>query len=89
VEKSVLTVRGERSWSPEEGDEIVVTERPQGVFSRQLHLGEGLDADRVEASYERGVLTVRLPVAEAAKPRKVAISTGGGPRAIEATSHAA
>ena len=89
VEKNVLTVRGERSWSPEEGDDVVVTERPQGLFSRQLYLGQGLDADRVEATYEHGVLTVRLPVAEAAKPRKVAITTGGGQTAIGAGSQAA
>lgn len=89
VEKNVLTVRAERSWQPQEGEEIVVSERPQGTFSRQLYLGEGLDSEHVEASYEAGVLTVRLPVAEQAKPRKVAITTGGGQKAIEASAQAA
>ena len=89
VEKNVLTVRAQRSWEPQEGEEIVVAERPQGVFSRQLYLGDGLDADHIQASYEAGVLTVHLPVAEQAKPRKVEITTGGGQKAIEAGAQAA
>jgi HSP20 family protein len=77
VEKNVLTVRAERSgsWGPDA--ELVVAERPQGSFTRQLFLAETLDTDRVEASYEAGVLTVTIPVAEAAKPRRVEI--GGQP----------
>jgi HSP20 family protein len=91
VEKNVLTVRAERSWPRTEGQEIVVSERPQGTFSRQLFLGESLDADRIAADYRNGVLTLRLPVAEAAKPRKVEIQAGDGngdskPEAISATS---
>ena len=78
VEKNVLTVSAERRWQPTNGDEIVVTERPQGTFSRQLFLGEGLDPERIEASYDNGVLTVWVPVAERAKPRKVEISSGHG-----------
>ena len=78
VEKNVLTVSAERRWQPTNGDEIVVTERPQGAFSRQLFLGEGLDPEHIEASYDNGVLTVSVPVAERAKPRKVEISSGNG-----------
>ena len=89
VEKNVLTVRAERSWQGQEGEQVVVSERPQGVFTRQLFLGEGLDSDHIEATYENGVLTVRMPVAEQAKPRKVEITAGGGQKAIEATSQAA
>ncbi|MDQ4069642.1 MAG: Hsp20/alpha crystallin family protein [Actinomycetota bacterium] len=89
VEKNVLTVRAERSWPAQEGEQVVVSERPQGVFTRQIYLGEGLDADHIEASYDAGVLTVRLPVAEQAKPRKVAITSGGGQKAIEASAQAA
>lgn len=85
VEKDVLTVRAERNWRPQEGDEVLVSERPQGSFTRQLFLGEGLDSDRIEARYEQGVLTVTIPVAERAKPRKVAVATGGA-AAVEATS---
>src|SRR5947208_1831416 len=77
VEKNVLTVKAERAWEPKEGDEVVVAERPRGTFSRQLFLGETLDTDHIEANYDKGVLTVRIPVAEAAKPRKVAIGAAG------------
>ena len=73
VEKNVLTVRAERgaSWGAEA--ELIVAERPQGSFSRQIFLAEALDSDRIEAHYDAGVLTVRIPVAEAAKPRRVSI----------------
>ena len=91
VEKNVLTVKAERNWQRPEGAEIVASERPQGSFTRQLFLGEALDVDRLEASYEHGVLTVTVPVAEQAKARKVAIGAGHGPGngkagAIEAQS---
>ena len=87
VERNVLTVRAERRWRREEGDEVLAAERPQGTFSRQLFLGESLDPDRIEASYEQGVLTLHIPVAEQAKPRRVTIA-GGGQQAttVEATS---
>ena len=78
VEKDVLTVSAERQWRPTEDQQVIAAERPQGRFSRELFLGEGLDTDRIEARYDNGVLTVTLPVAERAKPRKVAISSGGG-----------
>lgn len=84
VEKNVLTVTAERAWPREEGQDVIVSERAQGKFSRQLFLGEGLDTERVEASYDNGVLTVTIPVAEQAKPHKVQISAGGGKaKAIE------
>src|SRR5918996_6027292 len=87
VEKNVLTVTAERSFPRGEGDEVVVAERPQGKFSRQLFLGESLDADRIRANYEQGVLTLHIPVAEKAKPRKVEVTTGGEP-AVEVLSSA-
>jgi HSP20 family protein len=65
---------------------VVASERPQGTFNRQLFLGEGLDPEKVEASYENGVLTVTIPVAEQAKPRKVEISAGTGAKTIEASA---
>jgi HSP20 family protein len=78
VEKNVLTVSAERArqWG-DDVEEVVVSERPVGSFSRQLFLGETLDADRIQASCDNGVLTLRIPVAEAAKPRKVEISSTG------------
>ena len=74
IERNVLTVAAERQWEVSEEQEVVASERPQGRFSRQLFLGESLDAERVEARYENGVLTVTIPVAEQAKPRRVQIS---------------
>ena len=89
VEKNVLTVSAERTrhWG-DEAEEVVVSERPVGRFNRQLFLGETLDSERIQASCENGVLTLRIPVAEAAKPRKVEISStgNGGSQAIPAQS---
>jgi HSP20 family protein len=76
AEKNVLTVRAERNWPPREGQEVVVAERPQGTFTRQLFLGESLDVDRITATYDQGVLTLVVPVAEQAKPRRVEIAEG-------------
>ena len=90
VEKNVLTVSAERSWQPADGQEVVASERPQGKFSRQLFLGESLDAEHIEAGYDNGVLTITVPVAEQAKPRKVQISAGNGhAKAIETSSASA
>ncbi|MCL5947675.1 MAG: Hsp20/alpha crystallin family protein [Actinobacteria bacterium] len=88
VEKNVLTVAAERRGLEEEDSEVLVNERPTGKFTRQLFLGEGLDTSKVEASYDKGVLRVLIPVAEQAKPRKVQIATGGsnGSTPIEAGS---
>lgn len=76
VERNMLTVKAERRPSAGENSEVVIAERPTGSFSRQLFLGETLDTDRIDASYEAGVLRLRIPVAEQAKPRKIAISGG-------------
>ncbi|TAK69162.1 MAG: Hsp20/alpha crystallin family protein [Actinomycetota bacterium] len=82
VERNVLTVRAERP-APADTHEWLVTERPHGVFSRQVILGDTLDADRAEATYDGGVLQVRIPVAEKAKPRKITVqATANEPRAI-------
>jgi HSP20 family protein len=84
VEKNVLTITAERGWAKAEGDEIVVSERPQGRFTRQLFLGESLDSESIKAGFEHGVLTLHIPVAEKAKPRKVAVTTGGSKTEIVA-----
>jgi HSP20 family protein len=75
VEKNVLAVRAERGSPQAEEDEVVVAERPQGIFSRQVFLGEGLDPDHIAARYDSGVLTLTIPVAEQAKPRRVEIAS--------------
>ncbi|MEU6868933.1 Hsp20/alpha crystallin family protein [Streptomyces sp. NPDC046876] len=76
VERNVLTVRAERHPSADEDSEVLIAERPAGNFSRQLFLGETLDTERIDAAYEAGVLRLRIPVADQAKPRKITI--GGG-----------
>ena len=75
VERNVLTVKAERRPVASGGDvEMQVAERPLGVFSRQLFLGDTLDAEHISASYDAGVLTLRIPVAEQAKPRRIEIA---------------
>ena len=85
VEQNVLTVSAQRQWDSD-GHDFIANERPQGTFSRQLFLGDTLDADHVEAHYDRGVLTLTIPVSEQAKPRKIEIRSGGNGAAIEAKS---
>jgi len=79
VERNVLTVHAERRGptADTEGVELLAAERPQGTFTRQLFLGDTLDSEKLQADYDAGVLTVRLPVADQAKPRKVSISSNG------------
>jgi len=86
VERNVLTVKAERRPNPVGQDvEMQVAERPLGVFSRQLFLGDTLDSEHITASYHAGVLTLRIPVAEQAKPRRIEISNADkGVRQIDA-----
>jgi HSP20 family protein len=83
-ERSALTVSAERSWRPIEGDQVLATERVHGKFQRSILLGDGLDTERMHASYEHGVLTITIPVAERAKPRKIDVEIAG-PSAIESS----
>jgi HSP20 family protein len=76
VEQNVLTVRAERRFEPREADEVLVAERPQGTYARQIFLGDALDSERVQADCRLGVLTLTIPFAETAKPRQVPV--GGG-----------
>lgn len=84
VERNVITVRAERA--PRDAEtEMIAAERPRGVFSRQLILGDTLDTDNIVANYDVGVLTLTIPVAEQAKPRKISISSNADERqAIDA-----
>ena len=82
VEQNVLTVRAERKPPLADTAERIVDERTHGVFSRQLFLGETLDADRLSASYDAGVLTITIPIAEKAKPRRVEVSGGSEHREL-------
>jgi HSP20 family protein len=76
VDRNVLTVRAERRRAERGGIERVVSERPMGTVTRRLVLADTLDTDRLEASYDNGVLTLRIPIAERAKPRRVEIVSG-------------
>jgi HSP20 family protein len=76
LQRNVLTVTAERPARGGDRSDWVAAERPRGVFSRQLFLGDTLDADRLEASYVDGVLTLRVPVAEKARPRKIEVVHG-------------
>ena len=83
VERNVLTVRADRP-AREGIEELVAAERPRGVFSRQLILGDNLDTDRIAADYHAGVLRLEIPVAEKAKPRKISINTAEDHKVINA-----
>lgn len=81
VERNVLTVKAERRpVATGDGVQMEVSERPLGAFSRQLFLGDALDTDNIHADYDSGVLTLRIPIAEKAKPRKISIESRGEQR---------
>ena len=74
VEQNVLSIHAERKAPVSDSAERVVDERSYGVFSRQMFLGDTLDADRLEADYDAGVLTIKIPIAEKAKSRRIEVS---------------
>lgn len=84
VQRNVLTVRAERPGLDNEGREMVAAERPRGVFSRELFLGDNLDIDNIVANYHDGVLRLTIPVAEKAKRRRIEITRDGQKAAINA-----
>ncbi|MGW8452425.1 Hsp20/alpha crystallin family protein [Streptomyces niveus] len=83
VERNMLTVRAERR-PVATGDDVQMelSERPLGVFSRQIMLADTLDTEHIQADYNAGVLTLSIPIAERAKPRKISIGVGSGPKEI-------
>ncbi|MFD9722306.1 Hsp20/alpha crystallin family protein [Streptomyces sp. NPDC059072] len=83
VERNMLTVKAERRpVAKADSVKVELSERPLGVFSRQIMLADTLDTERIEADYDAGVLTLRIPIAERAKPRKIAISADSGRKRI-------
>jgi HSP20 family protein len=74
VERNVVSIRAKRRPAHEEGDEVIVDERPHGTFTRQLFLGDNLDANKLSAEYDRGVLILTVPIAEASKPRHIQLA---------------
>ncbi|MEV6322990.1 Hsp20/alpha crystallin family protein [Nocardia sp. NPDC051787] len=87
VDSGTLTLRAQRTVPSEEGVQWIASERFAGTFMRQLSLGENVDADRISATYNNGVLSVTIPIAERAKPRRIEISgSSQEPRTIEAST---
>lgn len=82
LERGALTIRAERQRAFSDDDSVLVAERPQGSFTRQLMLGEGLDHDAIQADYRNGVLLLRIPVAQAAQPRRVEVRHGSDQASI-------
>ncbi|CAD5919116.1 MULTISPECIES: Hsp20/alpha crystallin family protein [Streptomyces] len=84
VERNMLTVRAERRPAVDTDDvQMELSERPLGVFSRQIVLADTLDTERIDAGYDAGVLTLRIPIAERAKPRKISIAGGSSRKQIK------
>ncbi|MBF6438661.1 Hsp20/alpha crystallin family protein [Nocardia cyriacigeorgica] len=87
VDNGTLTLRAQRTAPSEEGVQWIASERFSGTYMRQLSLGDNVDTDNISATYNNGVLSVTLPIAERAKPRRIEITGGGsGPKTIEAGS---
>lgn len=86
VERDTLTVSAVRRFERTEGDEVLASERPQGTFVRRVLLGDSLDTSQLEAAYDHGVLTVSIPVAAQAQPRKVAVGGSHSRTPIEAST---
>ena len=84
VDGNTLTISAERSLRSDEGVQWLAQERPVGSYLRQLQLGDGLDVEKIQASYDSGVLTVTIPVAERARPRRITVEAGGGRTAVDA-----
>lgn len=84
VDGQLLTVRAERTLTSAEGVKWITREREAASFVRQLNLGQGIDTDRISATYDNGVLTVTIPVSERAKPRRIEVATGAGNSSIRA-----
>ncbi|MYY09849.1 Hsp20 family protein [Streptomyces sp. SID4919] len=83
VERNMLTVRAERRPVTQADDvQMELSERPLGVFSRQIVLADTLDTEHIRADYDTGVLTLRIPIAERAKPRKISIGAGAGKKEL-------
>jgi HSP20 family protein len=84
VDGQLLTIRAERTLSTGEGVTWITREREAASFLRQLNLGQGVDTERISASYANGVLSVTIPVSEKAKPRKIQVTSDAGDTVIEA-----
>ncbi|KQZ83481.1 heat-shock protein Hsp20 [Microbacterium sp. Root166] len=84
VDGQLLTIRAERTLTSGEGVKWITRERETATFVRQLNLGQGIDTERISASYDNGVLSVTIPVSEKAKPRRIEVSSGSSSSTIQA-----
>ena len=83
TERNMLTISAERRAEYQQGQNVLIAERPQGTFTRQLQLGDTVDTENIQASYGDGVLHLTLPMTQAAQPRRVQVRTeGGGQRQV-------
>lgn len=87
IDGQLLTIRAEKTLHNSGDAQWIIRERRSGSFLRQLTLGQGLDRDKIAATYDNGVLMVTIPVAEAAKPRKIAVATANDSTAVTADSN--
>ncbi|CRY79018.1 HSP20 family protein [Nocardia farcinica] len=87
VDNGTLTLRAQRSVPSEEGVQWIASERFAGTYMRQLSLGDNVDTDKISATYNNGVLSVTIPIAEKAKPRRIEITGGSEQKTIEASSN--
>ncbi|MFP5345618.1 MAG: Hsp20/alpha crystallin family protein [Actinomycetes bacterium] len=85
-ERNMLTIRAERRAEYGQAQNVVVAERPQGTFTRQLQVGDALDTSKVDARYDNGVLLLTIPVAQSAQPRKIQVQRGQSGQQIDVTS---
>ena len=83
VDNGVLTLSAQRSAPSDEGVQWLASERFSGTYRRQVTLGDSIDSARISAHYDNGVLTVTIPVAEKAKPRRIEVESHNSPQAIE------
>ncbi len=88
VDGSLLTITAQRSGRPDEGVRWLVRERPTGTFTRRISLGDGLDSSRISATWAEGVLTLTIPIAESAKPRRIDVTRVDEPAAATAGKQA-
>ncbi len=83
-ERNVLTIRAERRAEYQEGQNVLLAERPQGSFTRHIQVGDALDTSKVQATYESGVLRLTIPMAESAQPRRIEVQHGNGEQQLSA-----
>lgn len=86
TERNMLTIRAERRAEYQQDHSVLMAERPQGSFTRQLQVGDALDTEKVQATYDNGVLQLTIPMSERAQPRRIEVQQGSGPQQLSVGS---